>query len=170
MRLATSGDEKSAVNRMSRAIAIDPQSADAFLERGRLHQNMNQRDAAMIDIQKALALNPRLASAHVALGDLYRDRSDLQNALGEFSEALKLEQNVDAFYQRGQIYQALGDHRKAIEDFNAAVNILPDAPYIYRARATSEGALGDKEASRRDRRKAITIENHVSGLDTGEEP
>src|SRR5579885_2250568 len=170
-KLAASGQDKAAIDSISRAIAMNPKSAQAYLERGLLHQNRNEIGAAMQDIRQAIQLNPRLAEAHVALGGLYRDRNDLPHALEEFTAALTIEPNVDAYYQRGRIYQFLGDHRKAIEDFTAGVEALPEAPYLYRARATSELAMGDKQDAARDRRRAYGIENRfVSNPPPDDEP
>ena len=73
--------------------------------------------------------------------------------------ALTIEPDEDAYYQRGQIYESLGQHEKAIADYNAAIGLLPNAPYVYRARATSELGLGDRDAARHDRSLALAIEH-----------
>jgi tetratricopeptide (TPR) repeat protein len=65
---------------------------------------------------------------------------------------------VEANYQRGQMYESLGEHQKALQDYNLAIGGMPDAPYIYRARALTRENLGDGAGARDDRQKADSIE------------
>ena len=104
-------------------------------------------------------VDPRLAAAHTAIGLVYRDQGDGNRAIAELTAAITIQPDEDAYYQRGQIYESLGQHEKAIADYNAAIGLLPNAPYVYRARATSELGLGDRDAARRDRSLALAIEH-----------
>jgi tetratricopeptide (TPR) repeat protein len=56
------------------------------------------------------------------------------------------------------MYESLGEHQKALEDYNQAIGGMPDAPYVYRARAMTRENLGDETGAKEDRQKAISIE------------
>jgi len=158
-RLAATGDNARAVDHFSRAISIRPGWAEAYFLRGSAYRNVNQTDHAVRDIEQALRLNPNLADAHAMLGSILLGQNDLQRAVSEFSAALVIGPNENAYYQRGQVYEALGDHPKAIQDYNAAIALLPNAPYVYRARASAELNLRDRDSAERDRSLADAIEH-----------
>jgi tetratricopeptide (TPR) repeat protein len=162
-RFAAAGNTAGAIDRFSRAIAIQPRFAAAYLERGLAHQTRLDYRLAMDDCEEALKLNPNLSAAHVARGMVFRSQGNAPHAAAEFTAALAVEQNEDAYYQRGQTYDSLGDHEKAIQDYSAAIALLPDAPYVYRARATAELSRGDREKAARDRERAFAIEHQLTG-------
>ena len=61
--------------------------------------------------------------------------------------------------QRGLAYEAAGEHRKAVADYDDAIAEMRDAPYAYRARALAKDALGDVEGAKADREAAQRIES-----------
>jgi tetratricopeptide (TPR) repeat protein len=158
MRLMGAGDFKGAEGRFTDAIDIWPRLASAYLQRGLARKNMNQVDAAIDDFQHAISEDSNLGPPHTALGVIYRQRGDLKHAMTEFTLGINLSPDTDAFYQRGQIHESLGEHQQAIDDYDAAIHDQPDAPYVYRARAMSRDALGDHDDAEQDRRTAIRIE------------
>jgi tetratricopeptide (TPR) repeat protein len=158
MQQMAAGNYQVAVGRFTSASRIWPGQAVAYYQRGVAHQNLNQTAAAFQDFQLAVRTDPKLAAAHVALGALYFDRGDFQRAVEEATRAIDLSPTVDSYNQRGQAYEALGEHKKAIADYNAALAQFPDSPYIYRARALAEENLGDRSAAEHDRDYARTLE------------
>jgi tetratricopeptide (TPR) repeat protein len=160
MRLMGSGDYEGAIARFTAAIRIWPSMATAYLERGLARKSMNQVDAAIEDFKSAIGQDPNLGEAHAALGTIYRDRGDVTRAMNELNVAIQVGGSTDAFYQRGQLHESLGQHKEAIQDYDAAIHEQPDAPYVYRARAMARDAMGDRAAASADRRQALYIERH----------
>jgi tetratricopeptide (TPR) repeat protein len=152
------GDYQGAVERFTKAVDTWPRMAAGYLERGVARKNMNQTDAAIEDFERAIGKDSSMAQAHTALGTIYRERGDLTRAMNEFALSLQLNTSTEAFYERGQVRESLGQHRQAIEDYDAAIHEQPDAPYVYRARAMSLDALGEHDGAAQDRRTAILIE------------
>ena len=124
--------------------------------------SLREPDPAAKDFEQAINLEPKLTEAHTALGSIYRQRGDLNRAMNEFAVAINLGSAVEANFQRGQIYESLGDHQKALEDYNLAIGARPDAPFVYRARATTRANLGDQAGAKDDRQKADSIERPKS--------
>jgi len=119
-----------------------------------------QTDAALADFNRALELNPNLSGAYTARGYIYRERGDVQRALAEFTRSIQVEPNVEAYYERGQTYESLGDHQKAIPDLDEAIAMMRDAPYIYRARALVKLKLGDTAGYQEDHAMARKFEHY----------
>lgn len=166
MQVMAVGDFKSAEKIFTSAVNTWPQMANGYLERGLARKNKGDIDGAFQDFQKAVEIDSGLVQAHTELGLIYRNRGDLQHAAGEMTEAInlgaanKFGENTDAYYERGQLYQAMGQPQKALDDYNLAIHEEPDAPYIYRARALVRDALGDADGATADRAEASHIEAH----------
>ncbi len=159
MELMGKGDLKGAEARFSRALSNDPQLASAYLERGLVRRDLQETDGAIQDFEQAVVLDSSMAPAHTGLGLIYRGRGDVTRAINEFTLSIQVASNTDALYQRGQLYESLGQHEKAIADYDAAIYEQPDAPQVYRARATAHDAAGDHAGAEEDRRRAERMEH-----------
>jgi len=81
--------------------------------------------------------------------------------LDETAESIPLatvnESEADLFYQRGLAYLHMGFPDTAVEDFSAAINLLPQHGDAYEQRARAFVALGDMYKSLRDCTMAIRL-------------
>lgn len=159
MRLMEPGNYQKAITLFNRALENSPGLAAVYYERGVAFLLSNQIDKAQADFEQAIALNPRFAPPYSGLGSIYRERHDFQRAMDEYTKALSLQPNLDALFERGQTYEDMGEHQKAIEDYNRAIEELRDAPAVYRARALARRNLGDEAGYVEDRDKARSIEH-----------
>jgi tetratricopeptide (TPR) repeat protein len=160
MKFMSPGKYPDAIVHFTRALEIYSQLPDAYLERGNAHRTLGETDAALADFQAAADLNPTLADAHNGLAMIYLDRRDQRHALEELNKSIGLRPAVDAFFQRGQILDAQGDHQKAINDFDRAIAEDRESPYMYRARALAKANLGDPAGAHADRLIAQHLERH----------
>jgi len=152
------GAYREAMAHFDRAVSIMPELAEAYLERGVAHHFLGETEPALADLDKALQLNPDLAAAYNELGAIYRGRGDIPRAIEELSKSIKAGATTDGYYQRGQAYESLGQHQKAIEDYDQAIAQMRESPFVYRARALAKDKLGDAEGAKQDRAKADSIE------------
>jgi tetratricopeptide (TPR) repeat protein len=157
MKFMQPGQYQNAIPRFTRAIQIH-ELAKAYLERGDAHRFLGETDLAIADFEKAIDLDSSLARAYSGLGSIYRDRHDMKRALEEYSKSIAISPNVDALFERGEMYESAGEHQKAIDDFTLAIEGMRDAPYMYRARALAKRNLGDIAGYEADRDFAHTIE------------
>lgn len=160
MKLMRPGKYPDAIVRLTRALDIAPQRGDIFLERGNAHRALGEADAALADFQAATDLNTSLVEAHNGIAMIYVERHDSRHALEELNKSLAIHPSIEGYYQRGLMHEALGEHQQAIDDYDKAIAEARDAPYMYRARATSKEALGDLAGARADRNAAVEIESH----------
>ncbi len=158
MKLMQPGQYQNAVPRFTRSIEIR-ETGKAYLERGNAHRFLGQADLAIADFEKASDLDSSLSRAYSGLGSIYRDRHDMKRALDEYTKSIAMSPTVDALFERGEMYEAAGEHQKAIDDFTAAIEAMRDAPYMYRARALAKRNLGDIAGYEADRDLARDIEH-----------
>src|SRR6266851_3873813 len=89
--------EERAYVAIQKALALDPDLADAYLARGKLTwtlANHFPHARAIQDMKRALALNPNLATAHYWLGAVYMHIGLLDKALQELRLAVNLDPSV----------------------------------------------------------------------------
>jgi tetratricopeptide (TPR) repeat protein len=146
-----------AIARFTQAVGIWPRHAQAYLQRGNAHQILNQPDDALADFEMALKIDPNLAPAYTARGLIFVKRGDLAKAALEFDQSIRVHPTMDGYYQRGQIRYGLGQLQQAIDDYDQAIAIDPDAPYIYRARASARAGKGDVAGAAEDRETALNL-------------
>jgi tetratricopeptide (TPR) repeat protein len=159
MRQLGPGSYAAAIASFNRALEIWPRLPDVYLERGFAYQYLGQPDAALADFNEALDLNPNLARAYTGRGTVFRKRGDVKGAITEFTKSIQIKPLMDSYYERGQAYESLGEHQRALEDFSEAIAIMPDAPFIYRSRAAARRSLGDIPGSEADENTAKSSES-----------
>jgi len=85
--------EQKAFLEIEKALAINPDQAEAHLARAQLIWNLRngfQHEQAIADLRRAVASNPNLAEAHVELGKVYYHIGLLDKAIASNEEALRL--------------------------------------------------------------------------------
>src|SRR5262249_37337357 len=134
MKLQASGNYKGAIESFSASLAVS-QDARTFLERGNAQWNLKHSKEAMEDWSRAIAIDPQLASAYTARGTYFLEEGKLEEALKALDESVRLKPTMDGYYQRGEVRAALGHYQDAISDYDEAIQQMPNAPYVYLARA-----------------------------------
>ena len=158
MKLMEPGNYGKAVARFDRSANLWPHVAEVYLERGIAHHNLNEIDLALADFDKAIEIDPNLAAPHSARGNIFRERGDIDRAMAEYTRSIEIEPTVEGYYQRGQMFESLGQHQKAIDDYDQAIALLRDSPEVYRARSLARRNLGDIAGYNQDRDKAKSVE------------
>jgi tetratricopeptide (TPR) repeat protein len=159
MKLMKPGHYEEAAAGFTRAIRTWPQLADAYFERGNAYHALNRDDEALADFEKAADLMPSPARAYAAIGSIYRVRKDYKRAMESYSKSIGSNATVDAYFERAQTYEILGEHQKAVSDYDKAILKMPDAPAVYRARSLARRNLGDEPGYEADRDTANRMEH-----------
>lgn len=142
-----------AIEFFSQAIAENPKFALAYRNRASCLMEIDNFDAAMIDVNKALALNPKLAIAYSDRGKIYNERRNSKQAIQDFSTAIALSKSNPnyCFYQdRGSLFKEAGNDNAALADFTEGLKIEPHDCWlhyfrgcIYYKRGNYKDALAD---------------------------
>ena len=81
----------------------------------------------------------------------YAKRDQKQLALSSFDDAARLDPNdARIYYERGQVYAALGQTQRAIKDFDEAIRLNPNDADAYQDRGLAYQALGKTEQAQHD--------------------
>jgi predicted O-linked N-acetylglucosamine transferase (SPINDLY family) len=112
---------------LSRAVAVDPRSAEAHMSRGVALNGLQRHDEARECYQKAIALRPNYAVALSNLGNVCLALDLHHEGLESFDKALAIDGNLaDAHNGRGWALCSLRDYGEAIASLNRALSIQPN--------------------------------------------
>src|SRR5437868_6640428 len=89
----SAGRDEEAMSTLVKMLEIAPQSYEAHLLAGRIHERRGDLDRAITALKAALFWNPKLVSAHVLLGRISVLRNDCAGAQVSATKALQLDAN-----------------------------------------------------------------------------
>jgi len=116
---ANAGEEN---DRFSEAIRQNPNSADAYYQRGLSRLNRSQAKDALADFEQAVKLDPNSAEAYDGRGQAHAAAGNPVAAAEDFDRALGLNPNLAAAYQhRGDNLKALANSEAGRELFDKKV-------------------------------------------------
>jgi len=112
-----------AIEAYTSTIALDPNYAFAYNNRGLAYVEKGQFDRAIENYNKAIALNPNDALAYDNRGFAYANKGQYDRAIADFNKALEINPNDarvyanrgGAFYLKGNIGRAISDLQKACD-------------------------------------------------------
>jgi tetratricopeptide (TPR) repeat protein len=152
------GDLQGAIADLDKAIAINPQYADAYNNRGLTYKALREYQKAIADYNKAIVLNPKLALAYTNRGMIYHALKDYPKAIADFNKAIEINANhIYAYNSRGNIYAELKEHPKAIADYTKAIEINPEYANAYFNRGNTYAELKEVPKAVADYRKAAAL-------------
>ena len=144
-----------AIEQYDKSIALNPNSAQAFINRGAAKYSLDQHEDAIKDaikdFDKAIRLNPDHASAYLNRGAAKYSLDQHVEAIKDFDKAIRLNpDNTAAYNNRGYTKYSLGQHVEAIKDYDKAIRLNPDYAADYLNRGLAYLAINQPEEARRD--------------------
>jgi tetratricopeptide (TPR) repeat protein len=150
-----------AIAAFSNAIDLHPGAediAEAYLRRGICWFHKGEYGPALLDFDEASGLVNTDARAPTWKGMTLARQGRMLDAVNTYSIAILNDNRyVLAHVNRGLAYAALQDYRKAIYDFNAALNVTPNDATLYYKRATVQSLSGDYRAAIQSDNEAIRL-------------
>ena len=152
-----------AIAEYERAVAIDPDFAEAHAELGRMHVQLkwyrydlseNRMKMSKKSIDRAMSLKPNNSIIRAARGKYYyHGFRDYGKALADFTLSRELAPgNISTIYNIGLIYRRLGDYEKAVANIEQAVSLDPRSILMLNNLSNSYVALREYD-------KATSIAN-----------
>jgi tetratricopeptide (TPR) repeat protein len=130
------GDFRAAVDAYSKELELAPASLSGLSERANAYRSMGEDDKALADSAKALAMQPSWPEMHLLRANIFRDQGKRDLAIAEADFLLRQSPQSYALVTAGRIYGAFGLRDKAMQAFDRAIAVKPEA-YIYVNRAQS---------------------------------
>jgi tetratricopeptide (TPR) repeat protein len=132
MQLALKNDPDQALPYIDRAIQLDPQFADAYVQKGVIDGYKGRCEAAIQEFNRALELNPRLARAYSNRGNCYWNFKNTDQAIRDYSASLALDSTQpEALATRGMAYSRVGNWTQADPDLREAIRLGGRNPSAY---------------------------------------
>lgn len=140
--------ETKAIEHLNRAIAIDANEIDANYELGKLARAKGDLQTALNHFSVVVEQNDKHALSEIwrEIGATYLDANMLEEArkaLEKFVERRPVD--AEGLYYSGKVYKALGDARRASEQFERAVEAAQTSPDFRRRQLRHWGKLARKE-------------------------
>jgi adenylate cyclase len=133
--LDTLNDIERADAMVSKALALDPNYADAHGAKAWILWRQRRLDEAIVEDERALALNPALLDAYVNMGLVYRTLGRFEESLGFFDKAIRQSPNdphVQVSYAiKAGDHIALKQYGQAVEAARRAIAISPNFGLAY---------------------------------------
>jgi tetratricopeptide (TPR) repeat protein len=148
-----------AVEYYDKAIAINPNNADAWLNRGYSLARLDRHAEAIAAFDRAIAINPNDANAWVNRGNSLCDNKLYTEALVSYDKAIGIKPDLlEALINRSKTLTELGRHAEANAAHDRVVAIDPDYEAIIDDRPPSKRvSLGRYEDAIQSWDKAIAI-------------
>jgi len=122
------GEVEQARDEFRKALALDPNDADALLNLGSLARLRGNFDEAERYVEQALRVDPNSIWALTELAELERDRGELDESIRLYREALALDDSNPAVYLGlGDSLQRAGHYPEAEAAFRRVLELDPDS-------------------------------------------
>ncbi len=153
------GDKESALKRLRKVIARNPEYAEAHLNLGSLLASMQKHDEAVEHLLKAIKLNPKRVVAHLGLASVYMKNQEWEKAEQRFRLVQQLSPGVSyAHAGLGALQARKNLHAEAVVSFRKAISLGGRNGKIFTQLGLSLLALDDKQGASKALKAALQIE------------
>ncbi len=130
------GDAAGAFDAVCQAIALSPNDAHAFNNKGNALTRLKRYDDAIAAFDRALELDSNLAQAHFNKANALVESEAFDKAIASFEAAVKTNPaHWQSHENLGHTLAKLGRFSEALEAFEAAQHLAPHQSKVYLARA-----------------------------------
>lgn len=147
-----------ALKEFDHACRLNPSGATSFQCRAYAHTELGNYELALKDFSRQIELCPGFI-AYSDRADLRTRTGDLKGAVADLTRAVKLFPNdASLFYERGLVFQKLGNHKAAYEDFDQSIGLDNHKALSYMGRGISEFYLSEKRNAYADCARATQLD------------
>lgn len=145
-------------NLLKKSSELDPHDAAPYFLWGCFNERLCCPDEALYCYQRVVELDPSNAAGWYRLGKLEQEEfGNLPGALKAFDKVVALAPNDQAYNSRGHLRMEMKDFSGAIEDFNKALEINPQAGGSLWGRGLCKKELGDLSGAAEDFSQMIAL-------------
>jgi hypothetical protein len=115
----------------NKTIELNPDNADAYLERAGGYVEIGHYSQAIADYTKAIELDSSHALAYFNRAYAYGEIGEYDKAITDYSKAIELNpSDAQAYYNRGLDYNNKGEVPKAVSDLDKCIELSTDPELI----------------------------------------
>ena len=124
-----------ATKEYDRVTRLDPQSAEAYYERGLEYQKRGQEEQAIDEFNKAIRIDPQFVKAYRNRGYAYLNTKQYDLAIADNTKATKFDpKDPVARLNLGVAYKLQGNKSEAIANFEKVINLSENPQVIEMAK------------------------------------
>ena len=155
-----SDNNKGALADYDKAIWLNPDDAEAYLNRGIARNKLEQYFDAITDFDTAIRLKPNYADAYYNRGVAKDNLGQHNAAIKDYDTAIQLKPNLAQDYlNRGNIKYELGLYSSAINDYDTTIRLKSDYPEAYLNRGNAKYYLEQYSAAINDYDTTIRLKS-----------
>lgn len=152
------GKHQASIACFDAALELNPNLADAYLNRGTVNLALGNHKEAVADCDNALKLNPDFVVAYINRAAAKSFLGEEEEAINDYNAALELNPNYAiAYNNRAAANISLGHFEEAVADCDSALKLDPNLAPSYICRATAKLALKQDEAAIADYDTALKL-------------
>ena len=152
------GQLELSIEAYSKALAIKPKNADAYINMGNTLKDQGKLEKAIEAYNKALTIKPNNADAYINMGITLKDQGELEEAIEAYNKALAIKPDyAEAHYNMGNALKDQGKLEEAIEAYNKALAIKPKNADAYINMGNALKDQGELEKAIEAYNKALAI-------------
>ncbi len=160
----TEGNYSEGMLYYAKAIEIDPNYFDAYVDRGLWRFALKDNDGAITDFTVAFNLDTLSLLAINNLGVVYQSSGKLDSALICYSISISIDSvSNGSYHNRGNVFFALGNLELAIVDYTKDIQINQhlDLARTYYIRGITSLEIGDSISGKSDLQTALEIDSLI---------
>lgn len=159
------GDYQGAIAKYDQAIALDPELASAYLDRGVNYSELQEYAKAIADFDKAISLDPQNAIAYYNRGNISQALQKYPEAIVDFDQAIALDPEfADAYNNRGTSYAQSKQYPQAIADYDKTLTLNPEHAIAYHGRGLVNAITGNIPQAKQDLQTAARLFRQQNNL------
>lgn len=142
-------DQANALAHYDKALAIDPNYAEAMVKKAEIHAGEGSFDKAISLGERAVAIKPGDAVLRFTLGTFYKNSGQMQQALNQWQKSVELyPYYAEAYNNLGAYYQTVMDNENALRMYEKSIGVNPFNAEAYYNMAVILDGQGELDKAR----------------------
>lgn len=163
MAWAALGNHEKSLTDVNKVIELQPTNWRHYILRAQTYEQLKQLDRAMADYDKGIKMFPEHYRTRFQRAALAYKLRKYQTCIEDYTAILGANAlDDDALKLRGDCYMRTGNLKKALIDYNEAIDLSPESMTYYRARALVYEKLGENGKAIADRQKADKLKSKAA--------
>ena len=152
-----------AIRHYTEALALKPDDAYIYYNRGFAYFNKGETDKAISDYSKAIKFKSDNAEVYHHRGFAYFNKGETDKAISDYSKAIDFDpSNAVVYYNRGLVYFNRGEYDKAIADYSTTIQLKSDFAEAYNNRGLAYLNKNEYDTAINDFNMAIQLKPDIA--------
>ena len=121
-----------AIKELEKAIAINPDYADAYCILGSVYADLKKNTEALEKFRQAILTDPDFYKPYFLRATLLRKQGKYDESLKDFDKAVSLNpKNSYSYFNRGIIFYLMSNYERSVEEYSKAIYLKELVPEFY---------------------------------------